>query len=116
MHDFDLDCLLNLNGEIFPMENGYWTKFEAHRAETSPEIPHGISYSLTLHDKNNRRVIGFDNAHAFKPGRKKFGARKLTWDHKHQMEKVTHYEFETAGQLLEDFWEAVETFLGENHA
>ncbi len=95
------------------MENGYWTKFEAYKVEPSKQIPHGIKYSLSLHDRNNVRIIGFDNAHAIKPKRKKYGARKITWDHKHQREKITPYEFETAGQLLEDFWAAVETFLGE---
>ncbi len=116
MSDFDLETLLNLNGEIFPMENGYWTKFEAYQVEPSQQIPHGICYSLTLHDKSNRRVVGFDNAHAIKPKRKKYGARKMTWDHKHRQEKVFSYEFETAGQLLEHFWEAVEAYLGEGHA
>ena len=116
MSVFDLETLLNLDGEIFPMENGYWTKFEAYQVEQSKQLPHGISYSLTFHDRNNRRIIGFDNAHAIKPRRKKFGARKVTWDHKHQLEKVFPYEFETAGQLLVDFWEAVETYLGEGHA
>lgn len=116
MSIFDLETLLNLNGEVFPMENGCWTKFEVYRVEPNEQIPHGIFYSLTLHDKNNRRVIGFDNAHAVKPKRKKYGARKMTWDHKHQQEKVFSYEFESAGQLLVDFWEAVEAYLGEGHA
>ena len=116
MSVFDLESLLNLNGEVFPMENGCWTKFETYRVDPSEQISHGISYSLTLHDKNNRRVIGFDNAHAVKPKRKKYGARKMTWDHKHQQEKVFSYEFESAGQLLVDFWEAVEAYLGEGHA
>jgi len=26
--DVELETLLDLNGEIFPMDNGYWTKFE----------------------------------------------------------------------------------------
>jgi hypothetical protein len=47
-------------------------------------MPHGIRYSLTLHDRNNTRVIGYDNAHAVKPSRKKFGAVKTTWDHAHR--------------------------------
>ncbi len=103
MDTFDLENLLNLNGEVFPLENGYWTKMEAYRVDLSAQIPHGISYSLPLHDKYNRRVIGFDNAHGIKPKRKRFGVRKVTWDHKHQLEKVFEYEFESAGQLLEDF-------------
>jgi hypothetical protein len=88
-------------------------KFEAYQVEPSKQIPHGVKYSLSLHDRNNVRVLGFDNAHGIKPRRKKYGARKITWDHKHQREKITPYEFETAGQFLEDFWAAVETFLGE---
>ena len=30
--DRSLETLLDLDGEIFPMDNGYWTKFEARRA------------------------------------------------------------------------------------
>lgn len=116
MSFYDLETLLNLNGEIYPLENGCWTKFEACQVKSSTQLPHGISYCLTFHDKNNRRIIGFDNAHAIKPKRKKYGARKVTWDHKHQLEKIFPYEFESASQLLEDFWEAVETYLGEDHA
>jgi predicted metal-dependent hydrolase len=97
------------------LENGYWTKFEAYRVEPCQYIPHGISYSLTLHDRYRNRVIGFDNAHAVKPKKKKFGARKLTWDHRHQLETVATYEFASAAQLLEDFWAAVDRYLGEHH-
>lgn len=113
MANFDIEYLLSLNGEIFPMESGYWTKFEAYKVKPNKQIPHGVRYSLSLHDKNNTRVLGFDNAHAIKPKRKKYGARKVTWDHKHHKEKVSSYEFETAGQLLEDFWDAVAKHLGE---
>lgn len=116
MSNFDLENLLNLDGEIFPMENGYWTKFEAYRVEPNEHIPHGIRYSLSLHDKNKTRVVGFDNAHAVKPKRRRYGARKVTWDHRHNLERVMSYEFETVGQLLEDFWAAVEEFMGERDA
>jgi hypothetical protein len=53
-----LDALLDLNGEILPMDNGYWTKFEVFRVKESKHIPHGIKYSLTLHDKYNKRIFG----------------------------------------------------------
>ncbi|WP_342748518.1 toxin-antitoxin system TumE family protein [Geothermobacter hydrogeniphilus] len=52
------------------MANGYWVKFEARRVTVNEHIPHGSSYSLTLHDRTNRRIIGFDNAHAIKSRRK----------------------------------------------
>ena len=106
--DASLETLLELDGEVFPMDNGHWVKFEAHRVEPTKQIPHGIRYSITLHNRNNTRVVGFDNAHAHRPKRKKYGARKITWDHKHEMHKVSNYEFESASQLIEDFWRAVE--------
>ena len=105
--DAALQTLLELDGEIFPMENGYWTKIEANRVEPNEHIPHGVRYSLTLHDRNNSRIVGFDNAHAFKPRIKRYGGRKTTWDHKHKCEKTERYEYESASQLLEDFWKEV---------
>lgn len=65
------------------MDNGYWVKFESWRIEPNIQVPHGIRYSVTLHDRHNRRVLGFDNSHGFTPERKRFGARKTTWDHRH---------------------------------
>jgi hypothetical protein len=109
--DTSLETLLDLAGEIFPMDNGYWTKFEAYEVKPTEHFPHGIRYSLTLHDRNNTRILGFDNAHAHKPKKKRYGARKLTWDHKHKMEKVYKYEFESASQLINDFWKAVDEIL-----
>ncbi len=103
--------LLDLDSEIFPMDNGYWTKFEASRVTPTAQIPHGIKYSLTLHDRNNTRVLGFDNAHTFKPKKNRHMARKLTWDHKHKMEKARPYEFESASRLIDDFWKDVEEIL-----
>ncbi len=50
------------------MDNGYRVKIDARRVAPNAQIPHGIRYSLTLHDRYNRRVPGFDNAHATKPG------------------------------------------------
>ncbi len=109
--DASLETLLDLDGEIFPMDNGFWTKFEAYRVASTPQIPHGIKYSLTLHDRNNTRVLGFDNAHTFKTKKNKYRARKITWDHKHKMEKVHPYEFESTSRLIEDFWEDVEEIM-----
>lgn len=71
-----LETLFSLDGEIFPMDNGYWTKFEVKRVDVSEKTPHGIRYSLTLHDKNNIRIFGIDNAHAFKPERIKISSQK----------------------------------------
>ena len=93
------------------MDNGFWTKIVACRVNPNENIPHGIKYSLTLHDKHNQRILGFDNAHGCKPKKKKYGAQKITWDHKHKRNKILPYEFESAGQLLEDFWNAVDKIV-----
>lgn len=108
-----LDTLLDLDGEIFMMDGGYWMKIEAKRVSISRSIPHGVRYSLTLHDRNNVRVAGYDNAHAIKTkSRKRFSGRKITWDHKHHMEKVQPYDFESPAQLLDDFWAVVNQHIG----
>ena len=109
-----LENLLLLDGEIFPMDNGYWVKFEVKQVASNENIPHGIKYSLTLHDKHNQRVIGYDNAHSFKPKTSKFGATKITWDHLHKKDAVFKYEFDSADKLIEDFWQSVNNIL-DNH-
>jgi len=109
----DLEYLLNLDGEVFYLDNGYWVKFEAKKIEPSEHIPHGIKYSLTLHNKKNERVIGYDNAHSFKSS-KKYGAKKQTYDHIHKQMKIVAYEFSSASQLIEDFWNSVEHYMENN--
>lgn len=114
-HTDGLDALLDLDGVIIAQERGYWVKFEAHRVEEpTKHIPHGISYSLTLHDNHNQRIMGFDNAHTPKGGRKKrYQGQVVEYDHHHQSEncKGVPYEFDSPGQLIEDFWKAVDTTL-----
>ncbi len=109
----DLENLLNLHGEVFPMENGHWVKFEAIVVKPTATMPHGVKYSLTLHDKRNHRVIGYDNAHSFK-STKKYGAKKETYDHIHKKMEIVSYEFESAVQLMEDFWKSVEYYMENN--
>ena len=79
----DLENFLSLHGEVFPMENGHWVKFEAYLIESTDAISHRVRYSLTLHDKRNHRVVGYDNAHSFKSS-KKYGAKKESYDHIHK--------------------------------
>ena len=110
----NLETLLDLDGEIFMMDAGYWVKFEVKRVSPSTRIPHGIRYSLTLHDRNNVRVIGFDNAHAIKPkGRRRYSVQKVTLGSQTPDRKRYPYEFESASQLLNDFWAAVDKQMGE---
>lgn len=111
-NNLGLDYLLELDGEIFSMDNGYWTKFEAKKVGPNEKIPHGVKYSLTLHDRNNTRILGYDNAHGIKPNKTKFKAKRTEWDHKHEKNKVKTYEFKSAGELLEDFWNDVNKIIG----
>jgi Family of unknown function (DUF6516) len=106
--DIGLETLLDFDGIVFGLNKGFWVKFDAHLVTPNEHIPHGLSYSFTLHDRNNIRIMGFDNAHG-SPNlrRKKYGGRKITWDHKHRREEVIPYEYESAEQLITDFWEEV---------
>lgn len=114
--DFALDTLLDLNGSVLDQGNGYWIKLEAWCVAVSAAIPHGIRYSLTLHDPYGRRILGYDNAHAVKPIKKfKYGGRILAYDHKHRAisDKGVFYEFKDAQQLMSDFFADVERILAE---
>ena len=73
----DLEFLLNLDGEVYPLDSGYWVKFEAKKVQKSQAVPHGVKYSLTLHDKRNHRVVGYDNAHSFKSSKNMLPKKRL---------------------------------------
>lgn len=113
--DTGLDTLLDLDGSIIDQEEGYWIKIEAKLlANPTEERPHGISYSLTLHDPHNQRILGFDNAHAVNsPGNQKYTGRRVEYDHKHRSIKDSGvpYEFVDAYQLLKDFFDEVDRVL-----
>jgi hypothetical protein len=109
-----IDALLDLHGSILDQGNGYWIKLEAWRVETSDQIPHGIRYSLTLHEPYGNRILGYDNAHAVKPpGKFKYAGRIMAFDHRHRhaSDKGVPYEFKDAAQLLEDFFADVDHVL-----
>jgi hypothetical protein len=114
--DHTLNTLLDLNGQIIHRDDGYWMKFEAWQVKANNDIPHGIRYSLTLHDKYGKRIMGYDNSHAVKPPKKyKFAGLRLTYDHKHRhaSDKGVPYEFKDAAQLLADFFVEVDSVLAE---
>ncbi|WP_027793230.1 toxin-antitoxin system TumE family protein [Paraburkholderia acidipaludis] len=112
--DIAIDTLLDLNDSILDQGNGYWIKLEAWRVDVSAEIPHGIRYSLTLHEPYGNRILGYDNAHAVKlPKKFKYAGRVLAYDHKHRhaSDKGMPYEFRDAQQLLNDFFADVDRVL-----
>ena len=114
--DTGLDTLLDLNGYTIDQESGYWVKVEAWKVPATADIPHGIRYSLTLHEPYGKRIMGYDNSHAIKPPKKfKFAGQRLPYDHKHRhvADKGVPYEFKDAYQLLADFFNEVDRVLKE---
>lgn len=48
----------------------------------SAEKPHGLDYSLTLHDDENNRLLPFDNAHSVRQSAGPVGRTRVQYDHK----------------------------------
>lgn len=114
--DPGIDTLLDLHGQVIDQGQGYWLKIEAWRVTPTPEVPHGVRYSLTLHEPYGERILGYDNAHGIKPPKRlKYGGRILAHDHqhRHQGDKGQPYEFQSAHQLLADFFANVDRILKE---
>jgi hypothetical protein len=105
--DQGIDNLLVLDGERFVIDEklGLWIKIDAKLITPASTRPHGIKYALTLHDRFNTRIMGFDNAHAIND--------HGTYDHWHkdQDDKGRLYKFINAGKLLEDFWVEVDKMI-----
>jgi hypothetical protein len=81
--------------------------------QASPEKPHGLDYSLTLHDNESQRLLGFDNAHPIRL-RSGPGARtRIQRDHMHRGRRLRHYSYQDAVTLLTDFWTEVDLILKE---
>jgi len=110
--DHGLETLLTLNGETFRFEGGFSVRIQAWRVDPVPEIPHGIRYSLTLHDRYGARLAGYDNAHGVRP-RTKAAGKRTPFDHRHRSrtDKGVSYAYRDAAQLLEDFFEEVEEIM-----
>jgi hypothetical protein len=102
--------LLDLDGFIAEMGGGYWIKIEAKEIGKTESKPHGIDYSLTLHEANGARFMGYDNAHPVR-SKKGPGGRRRQNDHKHHGKSHRPYHYESAQKLLEDFWADVDTIL-----
>ncbi len=110
-----LEFLLAFNGRIHHLEKGYWLKFDITRIEATPERPHGLSYSFTLHAPDGRRLVGFDNAHNVRPPGSRLGRPRRSTDHWHRTEKDPGrpYVFKDAETLIDDFFDEVERVLQE---
>ena len=113
--DRSLDALLDLDGQILVLdqETRHWVRFVVRRVPTTEQKPHGLDYSLTLHDADGERLVGFDNSHPVRQGSGP-GSKRLTGqDHKHRLKTVRPYDYKDAASLLADFWTEVRAVLKE---
>ena len=114
--DQELEVLLSLDGVSYEAAAGYVVEFSAKRTTKTPERPHGISYALVFRPKaGGPPYVKFDNAHAVKHRGGKYVPDPITYDHWHRTGKDSGrpYQFTTAVQLLEDFWQEVKRVMNE---
>src|SRR5215471_7331698 len=81
-----LAYLLEPDGEEIVYDGGYVARFRAKRVKPTPEKPHGISYSLTFHAADGRRLMGYDNAHGAPQRGGRFVRAQAAFDHWHRDE------------------------------
>jgi len=81
--DHGLELLLAYDGRIEQLPGGFWMKFEIREQAASDARPHGLKYSFSLHDRSNKPILGFDNAHEVKPLGRNAKCSK-THDHWHR--------------------------------
>lgn len=113
--EYALEHLLAYDGRKHFLASAYFLKFEVRQVEKSERVPHGIAYSLTLHDPNGERILGFDNAHPVPHIGSKFVKPPKEADHWHRTagDEGRPYLFVSVEKLLEDFFAAVERTLDE---
>lgn len=112
--DRSREALLDLDGQTVVVdEAGHVARFSVRRVSPTGVRPHGLSYSLTLHDRTGRRLLGFDNAHAVERPGGRYAQQPRVFDHVHRgADDVGRpYEYKDPGRLLEDFWIAVDRML-----
>jgi YD repeat-containing protein len=107
----DLDRLLDLDGFLAEVGGGFWVKIVAQQVALDVNRPHGVRYSLTLHDPRGQRVFGLDNAHVVRLNRGPAGRSSAARDHLHRGGSVRRYMYRGADRLIEDFWREVEAIL-----
>jgi uncharacterized protein DUF6516 len=91
--DPSLDTLVALDGQVLVIdpEGGHWVRFVVTRVPVSPEKPHRLDYSLTLHGPDGERLVGFDNAH--RVAKQEFCEPQ---DHRHRLRTIKIYEYRDA--------------------
>ena len=111
--DHSADLVLELDGVTFFVDpdESYRVRFEIRRVDATQDRPHGLSYSITLHDPSGRRIFGYDNAHGVSATSGPGGRKSRSHDHVHRGDTVRPYKFTDAAALLADFWKNVDKIL-----
>lgn len=113
--DDTLSYLLDLDGEEIVYDGGYVARFKVLKIDATAEKPHGVSYSLTFHAADGRRLMGYDNAHGVAHRGGKFVERPAAFDHWHRDEtdEGRPYPFVSAEKLIADFFDEIARILKE---
>ena len=113
--DDTLAYLLDLNGEEIIYDGGFIARFKVTRVAATLEKPHGISYSLTFHAADGRRLMGYDNAHGVPHRGGRFVRPQAEFDHWHRDETDVgrSYQFVNAEKLIADFFDEIARILKE---
>ena len=109
--DYMLEYLLSLDDSFIDMEDDWEVHVRAHQIPSTRQRPHGLRYSLTLHNTLGERVLGYDNAHFARDGK-----RQGTFDHIHRGSRVRHYQYVDAEALLADFLKDVDQHIEEHRS
>ena len=113
--DEGLERLLELDGFLAEIGDGFWVKIDAQRVLPDVARPYGIAYSLTLHEPGGQRVFGIDNAHVVRFTRGPSGRSSASRDHMHRGETVRPYIYRDADTLIDDFWREVTLIMRKGH-
>jgi Family of unknown function (DUF6516) len=84
------------------------------KVEPDEGRPHGLQYSLTLHDENDDRILGYDNSHpvSVASGSASRSKTPKAFDHiDRRRRRSVPYKFTTPYKLLEDFFAEVDAIL-----
>jgi hypothetical protein len=108
-----LEFLLAFDGRRHWYDGGYFLRFQIKRVAKTSERPHGLRYSFTLHNPQGTRVIGFDNSHGVRRGKRRPKVPAVDHWHRTARDKGRPYAFKDAETLVNDFFIEVERVLTE---
>lgn len=84
--DTSMHRLLDYHRRRYWLVNGWSIRFRVFEVPVSEARPHGLRYSFTLHDIDEGRLLGFDNAHGV--------PMSQAYDHRHRFRRTVELEIE----------------------